>query len=316
RIHKFSLDNGQINYIGYMQAPGHVLNQFSMDEYDSYFRIATTVGTSTRFIGGNAQTSNNIYIFDSDLKMVGKLEEIAPGESIYSARFMGDRCYLVTFKKVDPFFVIDLTDPENPKILGKLKIPGYSDYLHPYDENHIIGIGKETIEAESEEGMPSNFAWYQGVKMAIFDVTDVTNPKELHKVVIGDRGTDSYALHDHKAFLFDREKNLLVIPILLAELTEEQKKQATPQWAPYGEYKYQGAYVYDLTLENGFVLKGRITHYEDNQTFLKSGYYYFDDEYSIKRSLFIDDVLYTISGKKIKLNYLRDLSEIKELVFS
>jgi uncharacterized secreted protein with C-terminal beta-propeller domain len=314
-VHKFSLDNGQISYIGHMDAPGHILNQFSMDEYDAHFRIATTLGSLTRGFASEVMgtTSNNVYVFAGDLSVSGRLENIAPGESIYSARFMGERGYLVTFKKIDPFFVLDLSDHANPRILGKLKIPGYSDYLHPYDENHIIGIGKEAIEAESEGGQPANFAWYQGVKIALFDVTDVANPKELHKVVIGDRGTDSYALHDHKAFLFDREKNLLVVPILLAEMTEEEK-QGKPGWE-YGEYKYQGAYVYDLTLENGFQLKGRVTHYDDDQTFLKSGYYYYGDEYSVKRSLYIGDVLYTLSGKKIKLNALADLAEIKQLTF-
>ena len=304
-VHKFSLENGKISYAGHMEAPGRVLNQFSMDEYDSHFRIATTKGRVSRS-GGS--TSNNIYIFDENLKMVGKLENIAPGESIYSARFMGDRGYLVTFKKIDPFFVVDLSDPKNPKILGKLKIPGYSDYLHPYDSNHIIGIGKETVEAEEEWG---DFSWYQGVKLAIFDVTDVGNPEELHRVVIGDRGTDSYALHDHKAFLFDREKNLLVIPILLAEIKGD--KESLPR-NTYGNYVFQGAYVYDISLDNGFVLKGRITHYETSEPFMKSGYY-FMGEYDVKRSLYIDNVLYTISGKKIKLNSLDDLSEIKELVF-
>jgi len=317
-IQKFSLDSGKISYVGHMEASGHILNQFSMDEYDNHFRIATTVGRLTRGFGGGiaGTTSNNVYVFGSDLSMTGKIENIAPGESIYSARFIGDRGYMVTFKKVDPFFVLDLSDTVNPKILGKLKIPGYSDYLHPYDENHIIGIGKEAIEAEGEGGQPANFAWYQGLKIAIFDVTDVANPKELQKVVIGDRGTDSYALHDHKAFLFDREKNLLVIPVLLAELTDQQKEEKNPQWPPYGEYTFQGAYVYDVSLDNGFVLKGRITHYDANdETFMKSGYYYFGDEYSVKRSLYIDNILYTISGKKIKLNSLSDLSELKELVF-
>ena len=316
RIHKFSLKDGEVSYVGFMNAPGHILNQFSMDEYENYFRIATTIGMPTRFLGGETRTSNNVYIFDENLEMVGKLEDVAPGESIYSARFLGDRVYLVTFKKVDPFFVIDLSEPTNPKILGKLKIPGYSNYLHPYDENHIIGIGKETVEAESEEGQPANFAWYQGVKMAIFDVSDVANPKELHKVVIGDRGTDSYALYDHKAFLFDREKQLLVIPILLAELSEDQKQKMPEGWPPYGEYKYQGAYVYEITLENGFVLKGRVTHYDDEQTFAKTGEFYYEDAYTVKRSLYIDDILYTISNKKIKLNDLKDLTEIKQLVFA
>ncbi len=315
-VHKFSLEGGQITHVGQMEAPGHVLNQFSMDEYDGHFRIATTVGQTWSFRGeATTPSRNNVYVFGSDMQMTGKLEDVAPGETIYSARFMGGRGYLVTFKKIDPFFVLDLSDHSNPRILGKLKIPGYSDYLHPYDENHVIGIGKEAVDAESEEGMPSDFAWYQGVKMAVFDVTDVANPVEMHKVVIGDRGTDSYALHDHKAFLFDREKNLLVVPILLAEMTDAQKQATGGQGWEYGEYKFQGAYVYDLTLENGFQFKGRITHYDSDEPFLKSGYYYFDDNYSVKRSLYIGDVLYTVSGMKIKLNSLADLAELKELAF-
>ncbi len=119
---------------------------------------------------------------DQNLTIVGRLENLAPGESIYSARFLEDRCYLVTFKKVDPLFVISIEDPTNPRELGKLKIPGYSDYLHTYNEGHIIGIGKNTIEAEN-----GNFAWYQGVKISVFDVRDVFNPKESANYSIGDR---------------------------------------------------------------------------------------------------------------------------------
>ncbi len=301
-IHKFSLSGGEVSYAGFMEAPGHILNQFSMDEFNGYFRIATTKG---EVWGGNS--TNNIYIFNSDLNMAGKLEELAPGEKIYSARFMGEKAYLVTFKKVDPLFVIDLSNPEAPKVLGKLKIPGYSDYLHPIDDTHIIGLGKEALEAD--EG---DFAWYQGIKIAVFDVSDVENPKEMYKTAIGDRGTDSYALHDHKAFLYDREKNLLVLPILLAEINEEQYPGGVEK-NTYGDYTFQGAYVYNLTLENGFELKGRITHLDaDDESLMKSGYYY-DSTNAIKRALYIDDALYTISDAKILANSLGDLSQISEL---
>lgn len=303
-IHKFLLNDGEVSYSGFMEAPGHILNQFSMDEFNGYFRIATTRGEVSRLGGGS---TNNIYVFNSDLNMAGKLEELAPGEKIYSARFMGEKAYLVTFKKVDPLFVIDLSNPEKPEVLGKLKIPGYSDYLHPIDETHIIGLGKEALEAD--EG---DFAWYQGIKIAIFDVSDVENPKEMHKTVIGDRGTDSYALHDHKAFLYDRGKNLLVIPILLAEINEEQYPDGVEK-NTYGDYTFQGAYVYGLTLENGFELKGRLTHLDaDDESLAKSGYYYGSDN-AIRRALYIDDALYTISDAKILANSLGDLSQISEL---
>ncbi len=311
-IHKFSLNKGKIGYLGVMNAPGTILNQFSMDEFEKNFRIATTTGHISR---GGGTSKNNIYIFGEDLKMKGKLEDLAPGEKIYSARFMGKKGYLVTFKKVDPLFVIDLSNPEKPKVLGKLKIPGYSDYLHPIDETHLIGIGKDTIEAEQ-----GDFAWYQGIKIAVFDVSDVEHPKEMYKEIIGDRGTDSYALQDHKAFLYNKEKNLLVIPVRLAEISEEQKQAYENNgrnWGvPYGEFVFQGAFVYNLSLENGFELKGTITHEDDNQAAKKSGYYYYSGGNEVKRSLFIEDVLYTISNNKILANSLNDLSLIKKLVIA
>ena len=301
-VNKFKLDGPTTKYLCSAEVPGTVLNQFSMDESGGYFRIATTRGHVSR---EQSSTTNNVYVLDPALKMTGKLEGLAPGERIYSARFMGNKAYLVTFKKVDPFFVLDMADPANPRVLGALKIPGYSDYLHPYDENHVIGVGKNTVEADPEEG---SFAWYQGMKIAIFDVSDLANPKEMYKVEIGDRGTDSYALNDHKAFLFDRERNLLVLPIQLAELTPEQKAAPDTRADDYGRYTYQGAYVYDISLAGGIKLRGRITHQDDGAEIGRDDYYY-GSEGSIKRSLYIGDSLYTISDGKVKINKLSDLAE-------
>ncbi|MBS7614539.1 beta-propeller domain-containing protein [Candidatus Bathyarchaeota archaeon] len=284
--------------------PGHVLNQFSMDEYGEYFRIATTISDFQRFLGETSQ-SNNVYVLDMNLTIVGRLEDIAPGESIYSARFMGAKCYLVTFKKVDPLFVIGLDDPASPRVLGKLKIPGFSDYLHPYSENLLIGVGKETVEAE--EG---DFAWYQGVKIALFDVSDMANPRQIASYVIGDRGTDSPVLYDHKAFLFDRDRNLLALPILLAEIDESQYPEGVPPNA-YGDYVWQGLYVFTVT-EDSISLRGRVTHMDNNEDLLKSGYY-FDSKYSVKRSLYIEDMLYSISDAKIAINDLTSLELVNEV---
>ena len=305
-VYKFEFDGASTRFLVAAAVPGTVLNQFSMDEADGYFRIATTSGHLSR---QGSDSSNNVYIFDPDMKMTGRLEGLAPGESIYSARFMGDRAYLVTFKKVDPLFVLDLSNPASPRVLGALKIPGYSDYLHPYDENHIIGLGKEAVAAESTEG---DFAWYQGIKMAIFDVTDVANPREMYKTVIGDRGTDSYALQDHKAFLFDRENNLLVLPVLLAELTPEQKTSPERQDNDYGETTFQGAYVYDVSLDGGFYLKGRITHADSAAEVAETDYYYGSSE-AVMRSLYIGDNLYTVSDAKVKINRLPGLSEVASI---
>jgi len=304
-IHRISIDEGKIEYKASGEVPGWVLNQFSMDESDGYFRIATTTGHVAR-MAGQATSENNVYVLDMDMEVVGELEDLAPGEQIYSARFMGSRCYLVTFRKIDPLFVIDLSEPESPEVLGKLKIPGYSDYLHPYDETHLIGLGKEAIPAD--EG---DFSWYQGVKLSLFDVSDVEKPKEISKFEIGERGTDSYALHDHKAFLFSKERGLLVIPILLAEIDPEQYPQGVEPYQ-YGDYTFQGAYVFHVDTEDGFGLEGRISHQDDLGDFEKSGHYWGSGS-DVERSLYIEDVLYTISQSKVKMNSLEDLAELNEV---
>ncbi|MFW6122537.1 MAG: beta-propeller domain-containing protein [Petrotogales bacterium] len=310
-VHEISISNGDISYTAQGEVPGRVLNQFSMDEHNGFFRLATTVGNVW---SNDEKSSNNIYILDEELNRVSEIENIASGERIYSARFMGDKAYLVTFKKIDPFFTLDLSDPRNPKILGKLKIPGYSDYLHPYDENHIIGIGKDTVEAldSQKESRRLDFAWYQGLKIALFDVSDFKNPKEVAKIVIGDRGTDSPALYNHKAFLFDKEKELMVIPVRVCEISDEIKEQYDNYTGSmYGEFTFQGAYVYQLNLK-GFQYKGRITHLKD-EDILKSGYYGYWGSSSISRSLYINDVIYTISNNMVKMNNLDTLSEINSI---
>ncbi len=300
-IHKINVDEEKIEYKEVGEVPGTVLNQFSMDEHNNNFRIATTSGQIW-----DGSSDNNLYVLNEELNIIGKIEKLAPGERIYSARFIGDRAYLVTFKKIDPFFVIDLSDSNNPEVLGYLKIPGYSDYLHPYDENHIIGIGKEAVDA-NEEGFGRDFAWYQGLKIAIFDVRDIKNPRERAKIVVGDRGTDSYALHDHKAFLFDKKRNLLVMPVSLAEIDKTEYQGEIPASA-YGETVWQGAYIFDIRLDE-IKIKGRITHYD---VIDKERYGYYGPE-SIQRALYMNDVLYTLSLKKIKASDLDDLREISYL---
>jgi uncharacterized secreted protein with C-terminal beta-propeller domain len=291
-IYRMSIEDDQIEAAANGEVPGYALNQFSMDEHEGYFRIATTTGHIARSFD-EASSENHIYVLNMDLNIVGRLENLAPGEKIYSARFMGDRCYLVTFRKVDPLFVIDLKDPYDPEVLGQLKITGYSDYLHLYDEDHVIGVGKETIAAEQ-----GDFSWYQGVKISLFDVSDVSNPVEIDKYEIGDRGTGSAVLRDHKAFLFDKSRNLLVMPVSVVERGKG--------------FVWQGAYIFDISLDEGLVLKGRITHLEDDPDLMKNGYY-FSSPFSVKRSLYIDNVLYTISDKKIKMNSLEDLEQINEI---
>jgi uncharacterized secreted protein with C-terminal beta-propeller domain len=270
-IHKISISEGSIEYKISGEVPGSVLNQFSMDEYNNYFRIATTSSYGR-------ETFNNIYTLDENLNVVGKIENIARTERIFAVRFVGDKAYMVTFRRTDPLFVIDLEDERNPKILGELKIPGYSDYLHPYDENHLIGIGKDA-DKEGRE---------LGVKVSFFDVSNFSEPKEVSKIVIGTRGSYTPVSYDHKAFLFSKSKNLLVIPVSVAE-------------TPYNQ-SWQGVYVFKVD-SSGISERGKISHTEKP----------YDYEYEVKRALYIDDILYTISNKKIKMNSLEDLQEINEV---
>ncbi len=298
-VYAFTLANGSASFRSKGQVPGHMLNQFSMDEEAGVLRIATTIGQSWNT---QNKSTSNVYTFDAQrLTQKGSLTGIAPGEQIYSVRFVGSRAYMVTFKKIDPFFVIDLADAKNPKILGKLKIPGYSDYLHPMDANHVIGLGKDAEESKS-----GDFAWYQGLKMAIFDVTDVSNPKQLWKTDIGDRGSDSPALHDHHAFLYSPAKQILTIPVSVATISPEMKKEN--DGSAYGDITFQGAYVYRLTVEKGFELLGKVSHVEDSQAYLKSGSWFSDQEHVIERLLINRDTLISASPSQLQLHHLPDLS--------
>lgn len=312
KFHKFRLDGGSIVYVNEGSVPGALLNPFSMDEHEGYFRAALTKGDM--WATGEAGSTNNVYVLNEKMETVGKLEGLAPGERIYSVRFMGDRAYMVTFRNVDPLFAIDLGNPAKPEVLGQLKIPGYSDYLHPYDENHLIGFGKETIELPSKGmGPDETTAYYQGMKIALFDVTDVTKPKELFKEIIGDRGTHSELLYDHKALLFSKEKGLLAFPVELHEIKNKEKLE-DGSFPAHGEFTYQGAYVYGIDLEKGFQLRGRISHLSE-EDLKKSGQYGYDYAKTVRRILYAGDTLYTLSDAMLKANRMDSLEERGSLAY-
>lgn len=306
-IYKFNIDKTKITYQASQTVPGSVLNQFSADEASGKEDILRLVTTERTY--AEPYFSNNLYTFDTDLNRVGWWEGFGGGESIYAARFMGNRAYVVTYKNTDPLFVFDLTNPRAPKKLGELHIPGYSNYLHPYDENHLIGIGKDAVVDES-----GNFAWYQGMKMALFDVRDPNNPVQMFSTSIGDRGTDSYALYDHHAFLFSKQKNLLAIPVSVSQFTEEQKAAtSTPDWA-YGTPTYNGLYVYRLDLTNGFQFLGGVSH--ESVANDPVDYYNMFSNRSIRRSLYIGNYLYAYSPKEISIHNLSDLTTVKEVILN
>lgn len=202
-ILKFDISGDKIKYKTKGKVNGTALNQFSIDEYNGYLRIATTTGNFE-----NAK--NNLYVLDADMVIVGMVEGLAKGETIKSVRFMGDTGYVVTFEQTDPLFVIDLKDSENPEVLGELKIPGFSNYLHPVTENYLLGIGVNGDDEGAGNGM----------KVSLFDVSDKKNPKEVAKFeILPQENTDnlwgyleSVAFYDHKAVCWDSKNLTMYIP--------------------------------------------------------------------------------------------------------
>ena len=307
RIYKFNImPDGTIKFDKKATTEGRTLNQFSADEKDGNLRIA---------VYGNKGTK--IVVFDKQMKVIGETEYLAKGEKMYSSRFIGDRAYLVTCKTIDPLFVVDLSNPTNPTTLGKLKIPGYSTYLHPYDDNHIIGIGMQTeekVNRNSSGKVISTTATITGMKMALFDVSNVNKPIQISEVIIGDSRTTSAVLTNHKALLFSKEKELLAIPVnnyeedFQIQNVGDTYDEIISEYTNYNKkYVSEGYFVYKINLTDGFSLKGTITH---NKTTSKYGYW---NNSKLLRGLYIDDNLFTISEDQIKVNRLEDLEQISEL---
>lgn len=292
-VYKFAIDKTAVQLVAQNEVKGMLLNQFSMDEYNGNLRIATTEGFAW---GKNADSKNHLFILDSKLQQIGALTDLARGERIYSVRFMGEKAYIVTFKEVDPLFVIDVANPRQPKVLGELKIPGFSNYLHPLGENHLIGIGYDT-EVRMDSYSKEPFIVTKGMKLALFDVTDLANPKEQDAVIIGGRGTYSAVQYDHKALMRNVEKGYYGFPVTIYD---ENGK---------GEMRYlgTGAQVYEVTTK-GITLKGDlIDKAQANEQ-------YEQWEKAVQRIIYIDDAVYTISSEEIKsynIDSFRQLDEVK-----
>jgi uncharacterized secreted protein with C-terminal beta-propeller domain len=312
-IYRFAFTGDGVTYERRGTVPGHILNQFSMDESGGYFRIATTINGTWDSSAERIRGSNQLSILDRALETVGAIENIAPGETIYSVRFMGKRAYLVTFKTVDPLFVVDLSNPRAPTILGQLKIPGYSNYLHPYDDTHLIGIGKEVDASIDADKVHSDDAVYytaiQGVKMSLFDVTDVEHPRELHKIVIGDRGSDTPVTSNHKALLFEKDRNLLALPMTVT------KRPAGSTASADGDVVFQGAQAYKVTLEKGFELLGSVSHYDDASVYKKAGTYWWSQGADVERIVRIGNSLYSISAAGVRSNALPSMNSEGKITF-
>ena len=310
-IYKFNIaKDGTVDYAAKNKIKGKTINQYSLDEKDGHLRIALYDNDGAR-----------IAIFDDKLKQIGISDSVAEGEQMYSSRFMGDKAYLVTYRTVDPLFVIDLSDETHPQILGELHIPGYSTYLHPYDENHLIGIGMETEEVvnrDSSGRIWSTTARIVGMKMALFDVTNVNNPIQLSQTVIGDRRTTSAILTNPKALLFSKEKQLIAIPVnnydedFAVSDSNDSIDSLISSYSSYSKSRVgEGYFVYNINLDDGFTLKGVVTHTTPKESYDYDYYYYYDSK--LLRGLYIDNNLYTVSESAVKVNNLDTLELVSEL---
>jgi inhibitor of cysteine peptidase len=289
-IYRISINGTSLSFESKGKVPGYVLNQYSMDEFNGYFRIATCITTGPWL---NQEQQNGLYVLNDNLTVVGKIENLGVNERIYAARFVEDKCYLVTYKQTDPFFVIDLSNPVDPRVVGQLRIPGYSSYLHPYGDNYVIGIGKEN----------------SSVKLALFDVSNMNNPVEVSNITIGN-WSDSPALYDSKAFLFNSKTGLLVIPISINNngYVEPAKDDIVTQMAK----TWQGVYVFNVTFNGGFIYQGSVTQIDSNTTNLQD-YYSLLTNQTIQRAAYIDQTLYTVSNSMVQLNNLGNFTLVTKV---
>jgi len=287
-IHKIVFNGSKLDYQAGGEVSGQIIDQASMDENNGYFRIATNISSSWSKLVADTSASNNLYILDDKLKVVGTLENLAPGEQISSTRFVGNRAYLITAKQDSPLFAVDLKDPTAPKILGDLKIPGHLSYFQPYTDNLLLGFGRDT------EVSASGAIVNKGLKLSLFDITNPSTPLELDSFVTGDEYSGSIALTNHKSFLASSEKNLIVFPATLRSGDAGSRVD------------FSGALAFSIN-DNKIKLRGQIDHSDGgNYTHTDpwDGFNYFDN--SVKRSLYVGDALYTLSNKFLRIN---DLSQ-------
>ncbi len=291
-VHKFALDTSraEASYRASGVVKGRVLNQFGMDEYDGHLRIATTSGWTP-----DPEVHSTLTILGEsggNLVQLGVVDNIAPTEDIRSVRFSGDRGFIVTFKKTDPLFALNLTDPTQPRIEGELKIPGYSTYMHMMDADHLLTIGYDSNDQGS-------FAWFTGVMLQIFDVSNMQAPTLTHKTIIGTRGSSSEALTNHLAFTYYPIHDALALPMTICE--------GGSGGGSYGDtMTFSGLMVFETTVDAGFSEMGRVAHPAGEDVHCSNWWTQANSQ--VKRSVFMDDYVFSISDTLIKGSKLDNLA--------
>jgi len=307
-LHRFvvSADGVRTPYEGSGFVEGVVNDQFSIDEREGVIRVATTRTTYEQQgavdIWIPPVTHNlvsTLRLTEGELEVIGTTPDLAEGEQIFSARFLGDLGYIVTFRQVDPLFAIDLSDPENPTVLGELKIPGFSDYMHPLGGNHLLTIGRDIDEQTQRDN---------GTALQIFDVSDPANPRLAHKSLVGEGY--SQANHNHKAFNFyageRADAGMLAFPFVSYE----------------GDFS-STLELWDVSAEDGFQRRGAVDHSDLVVDECGGGvpfepidfYYYCGYRPEITRGVFIDQYIYSISHGGVRVNTVADLSEVATASF-
>ena len=298
-VHKFTLNGTDTSYAGSVTLPGHILNQFAMDEYNGVLRVASTKGWVP-----DPSVISYLTTFgepSGGFAQLGQIGGIAPQEDIRSVRFDGDRGFVVTFKKTDPLFVFDLTDPTQPSLLGELQIPGFSTYMQRLDANHLLAIG---FTADDE----GSFAWFNGIQIQIFDVTDLANPTLAWKTVIGTRGSNSEALTNHLAFNYFAPKKMLALPITVCE--------GGGNGVYAQDLTFAGLMVFDVSLDTGITEHGRLPFLDPSTVSASANCdeFWTDSKSLVKRSIFMDDWVYGLSDAQLRVAALSDMSSVLQSV--
>jgi hypothetical protein len=291
-LHRFEL--GAVpqatTYLGSGLVAGHLLNQFAMDEWGGHLRVASSIGR----VPDPAVTSEVSIMAPTpsgNLVRIGAIRGLAPGEDVRSVRFEQERGYVVTFKKTDPLFVLDLAEARAPRVLGELKIPGFSTYMHRIDATHLLSIG---FDADDQGG----FAYFNGVILQLFDVSNPVEPKLLAKEKLGTRGSSSEAATDHLAFNYFAERGLLAVPITLCEGGGNGN---------YGDrLTFSGLMVYQVSPTEGFRKLGGVDHGTAGQSCQT---WWSQSTSQVKRSVFIDEQVFSVALDRIKVQQLAKLGQ-------
>ncbi|WMJ84036.1 beta-propeller domain-containing protein [Oscillospiraceae bacterium LTW-04] len=295
-ITRFSVTNGGLKYLASGKVAGYIDNQFSLDEYGGNLRIATTS------YNDDDETVNNLYVLDGLLRPVGSVEDLAEGERIYSVRYVGETAYVVTFRETDPLFVIDLKDPAKPVVKGQLKLPGFSEYLHPIDQNTLLGLGVNTVVTQH------GGVFQDGLKLSLFDVSDPTNPKEKASFLLGNAGSTTEALQNHKAIMYYPEQRLIGFP---ATIYTVQGASANNPWSGSQQVSFAGYLVVRIEAD-GFEIIGTLPN-EDSSS--STGFMRYNSSNTISRGIYIGKTLYTISPARIMAYSLDNFERIGELKY-